>query len=82
MGFGLHALATYHTFARENLLGAFLLRFIKLGFLDIPGEYPMLLDYLAEKASVIAVELRHRVSVILTLCVIFLLSTSTRSRYV
>ena len=32
MGFGLHALATAHTFASENVLGVFLVQVVKLGF--------------------------------------------------
>ena len=43
MGVGSHEVATALTFTCENLLGAFLVRVIKLGILGIPGEYPMLL---------------------------------------
>ena len=71
MGVGSHTLSTAHTFACENIIGAFLVRVIKIGVFDIPREYPMLLDDLAEKAPVLDLELGHCVSVILTLCVIF-----------
>ena len=77
-----HSLATAHTFVCENSTVAFLLRVVKLGGFDILGGYPMLLDDLAEKAPVIALELGHGVSVIPALCVIFIFSTSTRSRSV
>ena len=79
MGDGSHVLATAHTSARENVLGAFLVRVIKLGVLDIPEEYPMLLYGLAEKVPVLALELGNSVSVIITICVILILYTSTSS---
>ena len=79
MGVGLHEHTTAHTFVCGNVLGAFLMQCIKIESYDIPGEYPMLLDDLAEKAPVLALELGHGVIFILTLCVIFLFSTSTRS---
>ena len=79
---GSHALATAYTFTCENVLGAFLVQILKLGVFKILGGYPMLLDDLAEKAPVIALELGHGVSVIPALCVIFIFSTSTRSRSV
>ena len=82
MGVGSHALATAHTFARENVLDAFLVRVIKLGVWDIPWEYLMLLDGIAEKSPVLALELGYSVSVILTLCVIFIFPTSNRYMYV
>ena len=80
MGVGSHALSTSHTFACENLIGAFLVRLVKLGVFDILGGYPILLDDFAEKVPVLALELVHGMSVILALCVIFLFYTSTRSR--
>ena len=79
---GLHALATAHTFSCENVLFVFLVRVIKLEVFEILGEYPMLLDDLAEKAPVIDLELGHGVSVILAICDIFIFSASTRYRYV
>ena len=42
-----HGLATAQTFLRENILGAFLVRVVKLGFFEILGKYTMLLDDLA-----------------------------------
>ena len=81
-GVGSHAISTAYKFTCENVLGEFLMRFIKLGVFDIIGEYPMLLDELAEKAPILAFELGHGVSVIHVLCVIFIFSTSTRSRSV
>ena len=53
------------------------MRVIKLGVLDIPGKYTMLLDNLAEKVPVIDLDLGYRVSVILALCVIFLFPITT-----
>ena len=50
IGVGSYAFATAHTFVCENVLGAFLMQFIKLEVLDIPGEYPMLMDDLTEKS--------------------------------
>ena len=49
MGFDSYVLATVHTFACENTLGALLVRVIKLGVIDTPREYPILLDDIAEK---------------------------------
>ena len=82
MGVGPHALVTSHTFACRNILGALLVQVVKLGVFDILGGSSMLLDDLAGKALFLALELGNGVGVILKLCVIFLFSTSTRSRSV